>query len=445
MHASSRRLAAVALSTVLGTGAALVAPAAQAAPAHRLNLQADSASDWLARQLTHGLVHNRQFTFDDYGLSLDVFFALKTLGTHRAASTSVLRAIDDDPEAYISFAGAHYAGATGKLATAVELQGRNPASYGGVDLVHRVESLVHTGADAQRGRGVDSGPTDFGNTIGQAWVVRALEGADSPLADEATGFLLKQQCDAGFFRENFEATTSASTFRCDAAVPAETGSVDSTALAVQALVAARANGQRGLTGEIRKASAWLARQQAANGSFKGNGVANTNTTGLAAAALALTGRSHRAQRAGAWISHRQVSHVVAHKAHKLRRETGAIAYSSAALRAGRTDGIPVDQRDQWRRATTQAAIGVAAVRRLSVATPRHRVATGSRVRLRISGLASRERWSARLGDLRSHRGTATARGRAVTSFTMPRHKRTIRVRVTGASSQRMAVIVLRVR
>jgi hypothetical protein len=444
MHALTRRLAAVALSTVVGTGAALVAPTAQAAPAHRPNPQAASASDWLARQLTHGLVHNKQYDVDDYGLSLDVFFALKALGTHRSASTSVLRAIDDDPGAYISYQGAHFAGATGKLATAVELQGRNPASYGGVDLVKRVESLVRTGGP-QRGRGVDSGPADYGNTIGQAWVVRALEGAGSPLADEATGFLLKQQCRAGFFREGFEPTTAASSFRCNDASPAATGSVDATALAVQALVAARAHGEKGLTAAIRKASAWLARQQAANGSYVGNGVANTNTTGLAAAALALTGRSYRAQRAGAWISHRQVSHVVAYRAPKLRRETGAIAYSSAALRAGRTDGIPVDQRDQWRRATTQAAIGVAAVRTLSVTTPRHRVATGSRVRLRISGLAAGERWTARLGDARSHRGTATARGRAVTSFTMPRHARTIRVRVTGARTQRMAVVVLRVR
>jgi hypothetical protein len=439
MRRFARRLAAVATTTAVAAGGTLVAPPAQAAT----NDYAASAASWLSRQLTAGVVHNRQFDFDDYGLSLDVYFALASLGRPAAAS-SVIRALRADPTAYIGPRPTRSAGGAGKLATAVEVDGGNPRSFGGVNLVRELQRLL-TATGPQRGRAVDRGPDNFTNTIGQAWVVRALEGAGSPLADEATGFLLKQQCRAGFFREGFEPTTAASSFRCNDASPAATGSVDATALAVQALVAARAHGEKGLAAAIRKASAWLARQQAANGSYVGNGVANTNTTGLAAAALALTGRSYRAQRAGAWISHRQVGHVVAYRARKLRRETGAIAYSSAALRAGRTDGIPVDQRDQWRRATTQAAIGVAAVRRLRVATPRHRVATGSTVRLRISGLVARERWTARLGDSRSHRGTATARGRAVTSFTMPRHARTIRVRVTGARSQRMAVIVLRVR
>ncbi|MEO5710414.1 MAG: hypothetical protein ABIQ59_11395, partial [Nocardioidaceae bacterium] len=84
MRKSPRRLGAVALVTT-----ALVAgPLALSAPASATNSYSYSAGGWLARQLSGGLVHNQQFDYDDYGLSLDVFFALDALHTRPRAARS---------------------------------------------------------------------------------------------------------------------------------------------------------------------------------------------------------------------------------------------------------------------------------------------------------------------------------------------------------------------
>jgi hypothetical protein len=311
-----------------------------------------------------------------------------------------------------------------------------------VNLVRRLQGLVVT-KGAQTGRAVDQG-TDFSNTIGQSFTVRALSGAHSGLADEATAFLLKQQCSQGFFREALQSPTAPTTFRCNRQTPAATPSVDSTAFAVQALVAARRNGVRGLGDNLARAGTWLVSHQRSNGSFVGNGAANTNTTGLAAAALVATGHRTAAERAGAWISRLQVSAAVAAASPKLRREVGAIAYDPAALAAGRTDGIPVDQRDQWRRATAQAAIGVNAVRRLRVAVPKGFSHGGRTVLVRATGLASGERWSARLGSRRVLKGTASTHGLASARLALPRGTHTLRLQVTGSRSARTGGGTLRI-
>lgn len=445
MRTLARRLAAVATTTAVAAGGTLVAPPAQAAT----NDYAASAASWLTRQLDGGVVHNDQFDFDDYGLSIDVFFALRSLGRPAAAS-SVIRALRANPEAYYTFTGGHvFAGQVGKLAAAVDVHGGTPRSFGGANLVTLLQGRVDRTATAQRGRALDAGTTadfpDSGNTIGQSWVVRALAGSDSPLADEAVGFLLRQQCTAGFFRENFEAVGASSAFTCNAGASGLSGpSVDATALAVQALVSARADGVAGLDDEIRRASAWLVTQQAANGSFVGNDIANTNTTGLAAVALAVSGRSRAAERAGAYITRLQVKAATAQRYPRLRREVGAIAYSPAALVAGRRDGIPVDQRDQWRRATAQAAIGVNAVRIVRVGVPTGFVHAGRSVVVRAAGLRAGERWTLQVGAAVTVQGTASPRGTVARRVVLPRGTRTYVVRATGSATQRTGHARLRV-
>ena len=42
----------------------------------------------------------------------------------------------------------------------------------------------------------------------------------------------------------------------------------------------------------------------------------------------------------------------------LAGEKGALAYDRAAMKAAESDGITVETRDQWRRATSQAAPGL---------------------------------------------------------------------------------------
>jgi len=431
MRSLARRLGAVAVTTAFVSGTALVAPQAQAA-----NSYATSSAGWLSKQLTNGLVHNNQYDFDDYGLSLDVYLALHALDAQPAAAASVLNALDDDPGLYIGSGTERYAGATGKLATAVEQQGRDPRAYGGVNLVTRLESLVKSAPSAEAGRGVDSSTYgDYSNIIGQSFVVRALAGANSPRKADSIAFLLRQQCAAGFFRGTFESTGSSSTFTCDKA-SAAAPSVDGTAFAVQALSDARADGVTGLDASLAKASQWLVDHQASDGSFVGDEGTNTNTTGLAATALALTGRAPEAQRAGAWITRRQVSAAISSGSPKLARETGAIAYDSAALTTGKREGITVGLRDQWRRATAQAAIGVNAVRNLGVVAPTGYLHGGRAMTVRLTHLAPGESWTVRLGDVRTVRGTASQDGRASARVTLPKRTRTYAVRAQGSTSER---------
>jgi hypothetical protein len=441
MRTLARRLAAVATTTIVAGGATLVAPPAQAAT----NDYAASAASWLIRQLDGGLVHNDQFDVDDHGLSLDVYFALKSLGRPDAAS-SVIRALRSNPGAYIGAGTERFAGATGKLATAVQVNRGTPRSFGGVNLIARLQQLVDTTHAGQVGRAVDrSSFGEFSNTIGQAWVVRALVRAESPLADEAVRFLLQQQCTTGFFREGFEAATSTtSSFTCDAAGTAASPSIDTTALALQALVSARADGVTGLDDDIAQASGWLLTRQAANGSFVGNDTANTNTTGLAAAALAVAGYRGAAERAAAYVSRLQVTTSTARRFPRLRPEVGAIAYDPAAFAVGRRAGIPVELRDQWRRATAQAAIGVNAVRILRVGVPVRFVHAGRSIVVRLAGLQAGERWTLRVGTAVTVQGNASATGTAARRVTLPRGTRTYVVRAAGSVTARTGTARLRV-
>jgi len=319
-------------------------------PAQALTAPASSAAEWLSHQLTNGLAHNDQYNFDDYGLSLDIFIALDTLGAKSASADSVISAFRTDPGAYTTGeafgdSGSIYAGQTGKLASVVQLAGENPSSFGGRNLIADLVGLVDSD-----GRAKDVSPVfggEYSNAIGQGWVVRALSAAHSARAEDVTSYLLKQQCDNGSFRQelsNTQCTTGS-------------GQVDATAFAIQALNVAKNNGGAGLSDDIADGVGWLSSTQASSGAFSDAGSFNTNSTGLVASVLADHGQKARAQRAAKWIIGHQVTSSNAGKT-PLKTEVGAIAYDAAALTAGKSAGITVPLRDQWRRATAQAAIGI---------------------------------------------------------------------------------------
>lgn len=439
-----RRLGAVAVTTALALGGALGSPAAHAAP----NSYAAPAATWLTGQLTGGLVHDDQYDYDDMGLSLDVFFALQQLGTAATAQASVLDAVAPRVREYVGPGTESYAGATGKLATAVELAGRDAASFGGLDLVTRLQARVRSTADAQQGRAVDrSSYGDYSNTIGQAWAVRALVGAGSTKKGTALAFLLKQQCAAGFFRVTLEPTTGSSAFTCDgAAADDRAPSIDATALAVQALVAARDSGLGGLDDDVEDAADWLTAHQADDGSFVDQGTANTNSTGLAASALAATGRTGAASNAAAWVAGRQVTSAVADGS-ALGDERGAVAYDTAALTAGERDGIPAELRDQWRRATAQAAPALAFLlpaRTLTVTAPAGYLHSGTRFTTTAGGLEPGEHVSTTLGSSPAVTGLAGDAGTTTATFTLPTATRGYTVRTTGSRSVRTGSAVVKV-
>jgi hypothetical protein len=360
MHRHVRR-ALLGLTSIV-TSATLVAatvPPASAAVSPR----SKAAVNWVAQQLDDGLVHNDQFDFDDIGLTVDVLLGYQELKVRPALRNRILDAVEPQVGSYVGTGQESYAAQLGKLLTVVQQGGVRPAQYGTGKYLKRLKDRIRV-KGKQAGRAVDR--SEYGNftkTIGQSYVVQAfaLAGRGKYLRP-TTRFLLKQQCAAGFFREG----VVSSDFTCQSGrgKGQSAPSVDATAIAVMGLVAARRAGVKGLGDDIRDARNWLGKKQRPSGAFVGNGVANTNTTGLATWVLAdsKTKAHRRAALKGArWIRGLQVTAAGA-EGTPLAGDAGAVPYDRAALRAGRADGIVVETADQWRRASAQAMVALDALR-----------------------------------------------------------------------------------
>jgi hypothetical protein len=306
--------------------------------------------NWLERQLTGGLVHNRQYDFDDYGLTADTGTALQAIGGHGKAVKRTRAALARNVDNWTTggdFAPSDvYAGSTAKAVVFAQTVGANPRRFGGVNLVSRLNARVSS-TPGIVGRIQDKSATDYANTLGQAYAVGGLANARSPKAPAALAFLLRQQCRTGFFRLYFSDPT-ASSQRCDRAAKADRApDTDATAVAVLNLQSID-RPSRKVRASIARGLRWLQRAQRPNGSFGGGPTTespNANSTGLAAWALGQGGKCGAARDAARWVA-------------KLRLKNGAIAYDRAALRAAQADGITTETQDQWRRATSQAAPGL---------------------------------------------------------------------------------------
>ena len=342
-------LSALALTLAAGVTVGVAAPAQAGDPSAQ-------TARWLNKQHTDGLVHNDQFDFDDYGLSIDVGLALDELGLPKSART-VRKAIAANIDSYTTGAdfGSSdvYAGPVAKSAAFALATGADPTDFGGVDLIARLNKRVANKAPIA-GRLQDKGADDFANVIGQAYAVRALTTEQAKKAGKATAFLLAQQCKGGYFRLNFTEDKTAADQTCDGGKRKTTSApdTDATAIALLTLLQVPQVGPR-IDNAIDAAVSWLLRTQANNGSFGGGTAteaANANSTGLAASALGAAGVCAKARRAGNWIWKLYVNGVSG--------ENGAIAYDKAAL-ASAEDGISVEERDQFIRSTAQAGPALA--------------------------------------------------------------------------------------
>jgi len=331
----------------------------------------DLSGGWLERQLTNGLIHNDQFDFDDYGLTADTALGLAAIGGQRATVREIRKALARHVDSWttaVDFGGDDvYAGSTAKAVVVAQTTGADPRDFGNVNLVSRLNHRV-SGAKPIAGRIEDRSESDFANTIGQAFAAQGLSVAGSGKADEAVRFLLKQQCSNGFFRLSF-AGKAAADQTCDGGdKESSSPDTDVTALAVLSLQSLPRK-----TAKVRSAVAdavgWLKRRQQGNGSF-GGGTAteasNANSTGLAGWALGDAGACGSAAKAAEWVRTLQVAGDVSGT--PLAGEKGGIAYDRDRLAAGKSGGIGTEDRDQWRRATSQAA---PALSYLSVADCRH--------------------------------------------------------------------------
>ena len=332
-------LAAVALAT-----SSLVATASAGAHPHRPGRRpaVSAGAAWLKGQLTHGILHNEEYDYDDLGLSADVAFALNAVGGQDAAVTQIVNAIEPVAESWVGgySPGRVYAGSLAKMVSVVKAADQDPETYGGADQVARLEGLVSASAPLT-GRLEDAGvdpndpfDADFVNVIGQSFAARALTAAGSGRAADATSFLLRQQCNDGFFRGSLTEDKTAPDQGCDPRVDAP--SIDTTALAVINILdtpqaAAPAKGAAYL------AAGWLKTQQAADGSFSAGGAGHQrkhHRSGRLGAGRSGPGRGRDG--GGGWLRGIQVADL-APCVTTLSADNGAIAYKPGDL-AARTVG-----------------------------------------------------------------------------------------------------------
>lgn len=339
-------LSALALTLSAGLSVGTAAPAIAGDPASQ-------SARWLNKQLDDGLVHNDQFDFDDYGLSIDVGLALNELDQRKNAKL-VRKAIAANIESYTTgvdfMSDDVYAGATAKAAAFAQVTGADADDFGGVDLIARLGKLLGKKAPISGRLQDKTAGDDFANVLGQAFAVQALTTAKSKKAGKATKFLLAQQCKGGYFRLNFTADKTAADQTCDGGKRKTTSApdTDATATAVLSLLE-NPKPSAAVKAAVAKAIAWLTRSQAKNGSFGGGTsteAPNANSTGLAAQALGAAGECGKANKAARYLGKLTVNSVSG--------ENGAIAYDKTALK-GAADGVGVEERDQFIRATAQAA------------------------------------------------------------------------------------------
>ncbi len=342
----------------------LLAPAAVAATEVPAPATARAGIGWLATQLTNGVIRNPNFGgFDDFGLTLDIGLSMDEVGGDQALVRQIRTAMAPKIASYVTDVdyGApenRYSGSLSKSLVFAQVTGADPRAYGGFDLVDEVEARVTTSGPSA-GRLADAaGGADYANVFGQALAARGLSVAGSTRAAAVTDFLLLQQCSSGYFRIFFDTDASAPGQSCVEGAEDSGTDTDATAMVVNQLAAVPSPSPR-VEAAIDRAVAWLIATQRADGSFVGSAFTpdpNTNSTGLAAGALAADGRCVQAGRAAEWVASLQVGGQDASS--PLAGDEGALPYSAATLATATTDGITDDVLDQWWRATTQAVAGI---------------------------------------------------------------------------------------
>ncbi|GIH03726.1 hypothetical protein Rhe02_17930 [Rhizocola hellebori] len=259
-----------------------------AAPARATSFtpdRADLAASWLARQMTDGQRFEDEFggvVFPNQSLTVDAVFAFataKTAGDYGARAMAWLAR----PEILSGYAGdgtfTSYAGTTAKLALAAQVRGIDPASFGGVDLIGRLRELQQPS-----GRFSDRSPFgEFSNIFTQSFALLALDRTAAGAPPAASSFLVAARCADGGYPLLFGQPTCVS-------------EVDTTAMAVQALIAV------GRHSDAAVSLRWLVSVQHADGGF-GNysGVGNATSTGLAGQALRAGGRIGAAIKARSFL------------------------------------------------------------------------------------------------------------------------------------------------
>lgn len=325
---------ALALACVGLTGFAAAAPARAAQP------DGTTGAHFLAQQLAaggdHFSVSAGTASYADYGLTIDAILGLDSARTGQSEAQRAAAYVSKNAPAYRTGGDPHeaYAGATAKLLVFAQAQGLPTAAYL-KDLKSLEQSTGQFKDTSQYG--------DYSNTIGQSLAIVGLIRAGQTDA-KAVDFLLQQQCADGGFRMTFTGSCS--------------GDTDATSLAVQALAAAG-----GHQAQLTKAVNFIAGQQEANGGVIEPAAvsgANTNSTGLAAVAFALAGRTAEAAKAKSFVQSLQFG---CSAPAALR---GGFAFDKKSFDAQVAKGAKATPGDKEHRATAQALLAYSQVPYLKI-------------------------------------------------------------------------------
>jgi hypothetical protein len=321
------------------------------------------------------------------GLTIDAATALDAVGGYNGKVNGMTTAIAANAETYSRPNDTYTVvavNAASKIAAFAASMGANPRSFGGVDLITRIENRVDADgriSDEYVTSNPDSG--DFASPLGEAYAAQALKAGASTKAALVLDDLGKQQCTGtgkGFFRASFAAQV------CNNDMTA-VASVDTTAIAVLALQAQKADPV--VAPMLAKAVEWLVAQQAANGSFN-NG--NANSTGLATWALGLSARPNVAAKGAGWLRGHQLANAGS-CAPYATTNNGAIVLDDLGLANANAAAGPLSNDDNSvaTRATAQAlpgliyADGGAAAGDTKLTVPTGYVRAGSAQALTIAG------------------------------------------------------------
>lgn len=312
------------LTGVLALTCAGVTGLTVAAPAHAAAPDGTTAAHFLTTQLAANGDHFSVSGYADYGLTIDGVFGLDSLRSGQNEAARAASYVSKHAGSYNTYKTDLYAGATAKLLVFAEAQGLPTTGY-----VTQLKSLEQSSGQFKD----RSSFGDYSNALSQSLAVIGLVRAGQP-DPAATAFLAELQCADGGFRMSFTGTCTADT--------------DATSFAVQALSAAG-----GHQAAITKAVNFIAGKQQSDGGVvapSAEATPNANSTGLAAVAFTLAGRTAEAAKAKNFVQSLQFGCSAP------AALQGAIAYDEATFKSLTAKGSKATVSDKEHRSTAQALL-----------------------------------------------------------------------------------------
>jgi len=320
---------------------------------------AKQAAGWLVRQLEANDYTMPGFSpgNPDWGLTIDALFALAASGVGGDAAEQVVDKILEDGATFIAWASDTDMGSRAKLALALQVGGQDPTAF---DTGDGAVDLIQTIRDSMQANGRLGATTNhFGQTLAVLALARTAEG----VPEKALDYLESLQCldeDSPNYGGLGYDTGGSTCGNVDG---------DATGFMLSGLVA---GGRDAGDSSVSLAVDWMVSHQDDDGGFKASyagAPANTNSTGLVANAARQIGSPTAltvADKARGFIEGLEVGCGAPFNSDDdpaagpgfARSWIGAIAYGQEGYDDAVANGIPQFQTDQWRRASTQAILGL---------------------------------------------------------------------------------------